>query len=148
MLKVSPVREGRVRARRCAVQALYQWQIQEECAQKIVDEFEECRELIKVDLIYFSELVCEVAEKFEELKQSLLVCLDMDWERLDLVERSVLLLSAYEMKFCHDIPYQVVINEGVELCKMFGTAEGFRFVNGSLDKLARNLRPVESKVSA
>lgn len=130
------------------MQALYQWQIQEECAQKIVDEFEECRELIKVDLIYFSELVCEVAEKFEELKQSLLVCLDMDWERLDLVERSVLLLSAYEMKFCHDIPYQVVINEGVELCKMFGTAEGFRFVNGSLDKLARNLRPVESKVSA
>lgn len=148
MLKVSRVREGRVRARRCAVQALYQWQIQEECAQKIVDEFEECRELIKVDLIYFSELVCEVAEKFEELKQSLLVCLDMDWERLDLVERSVLLLSAYEMKFCHDVPYQVVINEGVELCKMFGTAEGFRFVNGSLDKLARNLRPVESKVSA
>ena len=148
MLKVSRVREGRVRARRCAVQALYQWQIQEECAQKIVDEFEECRELIKVDLIYFSELVCEVAEKFEELKQSLLVCLDMDWERLDLVERSVLLLSAYEMKFCHDIPYQVVINEGVERCKMFGTAEGFRFVNGSLDKLARNLRPVESKVSA
>lgn len=130
------------------MQALYQWQIQEECAQKIVDEFEECRELIKVDLIYFSELVCEVAEKFEELKQSLLVCLDMDWERLDLVERSVLLLSAYEMKFCHDVPYQVVINEGVELCKMFGTAEGFRFVNGSLDKLARNLRPVESKVSA
>jgi len=67
MLKVSRVREGRVRARRCAVQALYQWQMQEESAQKIVDEFEECRELIKVDLIYFSKLVCEVAENFEEL---------------------------------------------------------------------------------
>ena len=53
MLKVSRVREGRVRARRCAVQALYEWQMQEESAQKIVDEFEECRELIKVDLIYF-----------------------------------------------------------------------------------------------
>jgi N utilization substance protein B len=115
---------------------------------KIVDEFEECRELIKVDLIYFSKLVCEVAENFEELKQSLLVCLDMDWERLDFVERSVLLLSAYEMRFCQDIPYQVVINEGVELCKMFGTVEGFRFVNGALDKLAKNLRPAESKVSA
>lgn len=148
MLKVSRVREGRVRARRCAVQALYQWQMQEESAQKIVDEFEECRELIKVDLIYFSKLVCEVAENFEELKQSLLECLDMDWERLDFVERSVLLLSAYEMRFCQDIPYQVVINEGVELCKMFGTVEGFRFVNGSLDKLAKNLRPAESKVSA
>ena len=148
MLKVSRVREGRVRARRCAVQALYQWQMQEESAQKIVDEFEECRELIKVDLIYFSKLVCEVAENFEELKQSLLVCLDMDWERLDFVERSVLLLSAYEMRFCQDIPYQVVINEGVELCKMFGTVEGFRFVNGSPDKLAKNMRPAESKVSA
>ena len=148
MLKVSRAREGRVRARRCAVQALYQWQMQEDSAQKIVDEFEECRELIKVDLIYFSKLVCEVAENFEELKQSLLECLDMDWERLDFVERSVLLLSAYEMRFCQDIPYQVVINEGVELCKMFGTVEGFRFVNGSLDKLAKNLRPAESKVSA
>ena len=148
MLKVSRVREGRVRARRCAVQALYQWQMQEESAQKIVNEFEECRELIKVDLIYFSKLVCEVTANFKELKQSLLICLDMDWERLDLVERSVLLLGAYEMKFCQDIPYQVVINEGVELCKMFGTVEGFRFVNGSLDKLAKNLRSAESKVSA
>lgn len=137
-----------MRARRCAVQALYQWQVQEESAQKIVDEFEECRELIKVDLIYFTQLVCEVAARFEELQKHLLLCLDMDWERLDLVERSVLLLSAYEMKFCEDVPYQVVINEGVELCKMFGTVEGFRFVNGALDKLARNLRPVECKVSA
>jgi N utilization substance protein B len=148
MSKASRVREGRVRARRCAVQALYQWQIQGGSAEKIVAEFEECRELIKVDLLYFSQLVCEVASNFSELKEDLSSCLDMDWERLDLVETSVLLLSAYEMRFCQDVPYQVVINEGIELCKMFGTVEGFRFINGSLDKLARSLRPVECKVSA
>jgi transcription antitermination protein NusB len=78
-----------------------------------------------------------------ELKHDLQDCLDIEWERLDLVEKSVLLVSAYEMKACIDIPYQVVINEGVELCKMFGTSEGFRFVNAALDKLARRQRALE-----
>ena len=85
----------------------------------------------------------EVVAGVIELKNDLRDCLDIEWDRLDLVERSVLLVSAYEMKACIDIPYQVVINEGVELCKMFGTAEGFRFVNAALDKLARSQRALE-----
>ena len=139
----SAARQGRVRARRCAVQALYQWQVSERKPLDIIDEFLEIRELARVDKQYFSTLVSEVAAGAIELKSDLHDCLDIEWDRLDLVERSVLLVSAYEMKTCIDMPYQVVINEGVELCKMFGTAEGFRFVNAALDKLARSQRAVE-----
>ena len=109
----------------------------------IIDEFLEIRELARVDKQYFATLVSEVAVGAIELKSDLHDCLDIEWDRLDLVERSVLLVSAYEMKTCIDMPYQVVINEGVELCKMFGTAEGFRFVNAALDKLARSQRALE-----
>lgn len=139
----SAARQGRVRARRCAVQALYQWQVSERKSVDIIDEFIEIRELARVDKQYFAKLVSEVVAGVLELKNDLRDCLDIEWDRLDLVERSVLLVSAYEMKACIDIPYQVVINEGVELCKMFGTAEGFRFVNAALDKLARSQRAVE-----
>lgn len=139
----SAARQGRVRARRCAVQALYQWQVSERKSIDIIDEFIEIRELARVDKLYFATLVSEVVSGVLELKHDLQDCLDIEWERLDLVEKSVLLVSAYEMKACIDIPYQVVINEGVELCKMFGTSEGFRFVNAALDKLARRQRALE-----
>jgi N utilization substance protein B len=139
----SAARQGRVRARRCAVQALYQWQVSERKSIDIIDEFIEIRELARVDKQYFATLVSEVVAGVLELKSDLRDCLDIEWDRLDLVEKSVLLVSAYEMKECIDIPYQVVINEGVELCKMFGTVEGFRFVNAALDRLARSQRALE-----
>ncbi|MGB1882771.1 MAG: transcription antitermination factor NusB [Gammaproteobacteria bacterium] len=138
-----PGNRGRVRARRCAVQALYQWQMAGQAPNDIVSEFVADRELVSVDMDYFNELVREVPLGLENLKGDLEQHLDRDWERLDPVERSVLLIGAYEMRHCLDIPYRVVINEGVELCKMFGTVEGHRYVNGVLDRLAQRQRETE-----
>ena len=134
---------GRVRARRCAVQALYQWQMagQEPC--DIVKEFVSDRELVSVDMEYFTGLVSEVPRHFDTLKADLAPFLDREWPQLDPVERSVLLIGAYEMRYCLEIPYRVVINEGVELCKMFGTVEGHRYINGVLDRLAHTTRGTE-----
>lgn len=109
----------------------------------IVAEFLADREIDSVDLDYFEELVREVTGSFETLRSDLEVCIDREWHRLDAVERAVLLIGAYEMRHCQEIPYRVVINEGVELCKMFGTVEGHRYVNGVLDRLARELRGPE-----
>jgi N utilization substance protein B len=142
-----PGNRGRIRARRCAVQALYQWQMAGLEPRDIVKEFVADRELISVDLDYFNTLVREVPRHFEVLKVDLEGCLDRDWARLDLVERSVLLIGAYEMRHCLQMPYRVVINEGVELCKMFGTAEGHRYINGVLDRLAQAQRGAETAAS-
>jgi transcription antitermination protein NusB len=138
-----PGNQGRIRARRCAVQALYQWQVGGHDPQDIVREFVDERELDSVDKEYFGTLVREVAQQFETLKGDLEVCIDREWTKLDPVERSVLLVGAYEMRNCLEMPFRVVINEGVELCKMFGTVEGYRYVNGVLDRLAQAQRAVE-----
>lgn len=132
-----------MRARRCAVQALYQWQMAGAEPSAIVREFVADRELVSVDMEYFSALVREVPLQFETLKADLEPCLDRAWKSLDPVERSVLLIGAFELRNCLDMPYRVVINEGVELCKMFGTVEGHRYVNGVLDRLAQTQRAVE-----
>lgn len=134
---------GRVRARRCAVQALYQWQMSDRDPVEILREFESDRELVDVDMDYFEQLVRDVPAGFEELRGDLAACLDREWPQLDPVERSVLLIGAYEMRHCPEMPYRVVINESVELCKMFGTVEGHRYVNGVLDKLAQSQRTLE-----
>lgn len=125
------------------MQALYQWQVGGHDPQDIVREFVDERELDSVDKEYFGTLVREVAQQFETLKRDLEVCIDREWTKLDPVERSVLLVGAYEMRNCLEMPFRVVINEGVELCKMFGTVEGYRYVNGVLDRLAQAQRAVE-----
>jgi len=134
---------GRVRARRCAVQALYQWQMAGQEPGKIVDEFVAERELTSVDMEYFDLLVREVPRAFEHLKADLEPCLDRAWNQLDPVERSVLLIGAFELRHRLEVPWRVVINESVELCKMFGTVEGHRYVNGVLDRLAQVQRAQE-----
>lgn len=142
-----PGNQGRVRARRCAVQALYQWQMTAQQPPDIIKEFVADRELVNVDMEYFEQLVREVPRHFDALKSDLDACLDREWTKLDPVERSVLLIGAYEMRHCLEMPFRVVINEGVELCKMFGTAEGHRYINGVLDRLAQARRAVEISAS-
>ncbi|MEQ8660188.1 MAG: transcription antitermination factor NusB [Gammaproteobacteria bacterium] len=142
-----PGNQGRIRARRCAVQALYQWQMTAQEPHAIVKEFVADRELLNVDMAYFELLVREVPRQFETLQADLASCIDREWSKLDPVERSVLLIGAYEMRHCPEMPFRVVINEGVELCKMFGTAEGHRYINGVLDRLAQAQRAVEIDAS-
>ena len=125
------------------MQALYQWQMAGQEPRDIVQEFVADRELVSVDMDYFTGLVREVPRHFEILKADLSPFLDREWLQLDPVERSVLLIGAYEMRYCLEIPYRVVINEGVELCKMFGTVEGHRYINGVLDRLAHTTRGSE-----
>jgi transcription antitermination protein NusB len=125
------------------VQALYQWQMAGQAPGDIVREFADEREVDAVDMEYFGALVREVPLQFETLKAALEPLLDRPWQQLDPVERSVLLIGAFEMRNCLDMPYRVVINESVELCKMFGTVEGHRYINGVLDRLARMQRAPE-----
>lgn len=134
---------GRVKARRCAVQALYQWQVAGATPETILAEFLNEREVDKVDVEYFAELARDIPRQIAELRAVIEPLLDRPWERVGPVERSVLLIGAYELKNCLHIPYRVVVNEGIELSKMFGADEAHRYINGVLDRLARSLREVE-----
>ncbi len=134
---------ARVRARRCAVQALYQWQLAEQDPSDILKEFVADRELIKVDMEYFELLIKGVPRHISILSEDLATVLDRPLDKVNPVERTVLLLGAFELHYQPDVPWRVAVNEAVELVKMFGAEQGYRYVNGTLDKLAKRLRPEE-----
>ena len=134
----------RSRARRRAVQAIYAWQISGGNGQSLVAQFahEQAREI--ADLAYFEALVHGVLDNRRDIDQALAPYLDRTIEEVDAIERAVLRLSAYELRFRADIPYRVVINEAIESAKRFGSEHGHTYVNGVLDRAAVEWRKTES----
>lgn len=133
----------RVRARRCALQALYQWQLAGQKPADILSEFVAERELVNVDLEYFSKLTLEIPKVIDELEAQLSEVLDRPLRELSPVERAILWLGTYELIYAPEIPYRVVINEAVELAKLFGAEQAHRYINANLDRMAKTLRAVE-----
>lgn len=139
---------ARKRARRLALQALYQWQLSGLDLNKIEQQFLQEQDLRRADVGYFSELLHKVPACLDEIDKELLPHLDRGIEEVDPIERALLRLGVYELKFKMEVPYKVVINEGVNLAKTFGSADSYKFINGILDKVARKLRTVELKADA
>ena len=98
----------------------------------------------KADQAFFSSLLRGVIREAADLELVLTPALDRNFAELSPVERGVLLLAAYELKHCVEIPFRVVVNEAIELAKSFGGTDGHKYVNGVLDKLSRSLRQSES----
>lgn len=137
-------RHALARARRSAVQAYYQWQITQQPVKDIINEFEaERAELKKADIEYFRRLLHGMVDNAARLDEELGPLLDRPVGELDPVERAVLHLGGYELLYCPQMPWRVVINESVELAKMFGAEQSHKYINGILDKLARRLRAAE-----
>ncbi|MEE8260960.1 MAG: transcription antitermination factor NusB [Gammaproteobacteria bacterium] len=136
-------KRAKVRARRSAVQALYQWRMTDQAIQEIIKEFETERDLRKADRTYFRSLLEGIADHAEQLDEALEPLLDRPLKQLDPVERVVLHIGMYELRYRPEIPWRVVINESVELAKMFGAEQSHKFVNGILDRAAHSLRPAE-----
>lgn len=133
----------RSRARHHAVQAVYQWQLTGHDVGEIVSQFLASQDPKTFDVEYFRELLRGVAMNLGRLDGWIAPHIDRPIEQLDLVERAILRLGAYELGFRPEVPYRVAINEAVELAKTFGAEEGHKYVNGVLDKLARELRSAE-----
>ena len=126
-------------ARRLAVQAIYQWHIVPSDSNLLVREFLAERKVGQLDEIYFAALVKNIVANYESIKSNLEEFLDRDWEQIEVVEKSILLIGASEV-LSEEIPTKVAINESIELCKIFGTVEGFKFVNGVLDSLSNQVK--------
>jgi len=130
----------RRKARQMAMQALYQWELASSSLVAIEQEFREDNDMQKVDAEYFGELLHQVPAMKVELDERLKPLLDRGIHELTPVELTILRLSAYELLERPDVPYRVIINEGVELAKTFGATDGHKYVNGILDKLAGEVR--------
>ncbi len=131
-------------SRRLTVQALYQWMVNETAPSVLLKQFREQEAgLGRADPVYFEELLNGCVEQAQELTMRLIPHLDRPLAQIDPVEHAVLLLGAYEMASKPEVPWKVVVNECVNLAKLFGAEDGFKFVNGVIDKLARELRPEE-----
>lgn len=157
---------ARRRARELAVQGLYGWLvghgaiaeiekhlsersaewIAEKNADKNADSDDsDGPDFARADRDYFERLLRGVTAQAVQLEPLIAPLLDRTLDELAPVERAILLLAAWEMKQSLEIPYRVIINEAVELAKSFGGTDGHRYVNGVLDRLARELRPAEQR---
>jgi N utilization substance protein B len=135
---------ARHNARHHALQAMYQWQLSHTPISDIEAQFIAHHITNKkIDLDYFKELIRAVPAQQEELDQEMIPFLSRPIDELDPIELAILRLSIYELSKRIDIPYRVVINEALELTKKFGSVEGYKFVNGILDQVARKLRTHE-----
>jgi N utilization substance protein B len=130
----------RSRARRAALQAIYQWQMTAQDLETIAGQFREEKSWRRIDEELFSANLFGVATNVTALDAHLQPILDRPVAQLDGVERAILRMGAFELTHRQDIPWRVVINEYVELAREFGAEQSHKYVNGVLDKLARRTR--------
>lgn len=131
---------NRHNARKAAVQALYQWDITKQDAQDIEKHFSQIHDMQNVDKKYLREIMRELPKVEQELETAISLFIGRNFSSLDPVERAILRLGAYELSYKPDVPTRVVINEMIELAKVFGSDHSYKFVNGVIDKLAKELR--------
>ena len=137
---------GRIKARQNAVQALYQWFITNKNVDEIIAEFENDKhKLAKTDINYFKSLLRGTITNNQKLDLRIINLLDRSVDELDTIERAILHIGCYELEYHDDIPWRAAVNESVELAKIFGAENSYKYINGILDKVAKELRYNETK---
>ncbi|MEK9988516.1 MAG: transcription antitermination factor NusB [Luminiphilus sp.] len=133
----------RRKARHFGLQALYQWTLSGADLADIEAEFRVDNDFRHTDGDYFSAVLKGVTSDVDALEALFAPALDRALDDLDPIERNLLRLGTFELRDRIDVPYKVVINEAVSLAKKFGATESHRYINGVLDKVARDLRTIE-----
>ena len=137
------MKNSRRRAREFALQALYQWLVNESPADALLTQLKDQKDFAKADAALAESLLRGVVADADSLRALVSKYLDRPVKELSPVEHALLLLAACELRDQLETPYRVIINEAVELAKSFGGTDGHKYVNGVLDKLAAELRPNE-----
>jgi N utilization substance protein B len=135
---------ARTRARELLVQALYQKQIAGHDWRELLAQFRDQVAYQRVDQEFFEDLLKAICKSENELSESISRFIDRPIDQLDPVEFGILLIGLYELESRIDIPYRVVINEGVNLAKRFGATDGHKYINACLDAGAQALRTTET----
>jgi len=136
-------KSARRRSREFALQGLYQWLLAQTTVAEIAADIALFRGYDKCDPLYFRALLDGAIQDIAGIEGSLAPCLDRPLEQLSPIERAILMIAGCEFLRHPEVPYRVIINEAVELAKVFGGSDGHKYVNGVLDKLAATLRGPE-----
>lgn len=139
------MKSSRRRSREFVLQGLYQWQLAGGSAAGLEAQLREAKGFEKCDQALVAVLLEGVIGEHGRLEGEIAPLLDRPFKELSPVERGILLMGAFEFAFQPETPYRVIINEAVELAKIFGGSDGYKYVNGVLDKLATKLRSGEAK---
>ena len=135
--------KARRKARQLALQAIYQWQLSAADPAEIEMQFLASKQIQQVDLDYFLELLRGIPKNVDAIDEQMQPVLDRPLNNLNPIELAILRIAIYELSHRMDVPYRVVINEALELAKTFGATEGFKYVNGVLDRVAHKIRAKE-----
>ncbi|WP_417357094.1 transcription antitermination factor NusB [Gallaecimonas pentaromativorans] len=128
----------RRKARRLALQAIYQWQMTKDPIAEVEHQFLTEQDMNEVDVDFFRDLIVGVATHTDELDTILTRYVSRPLDDVDLVEKAALRLGLYELTRRKDVPYKVALNEAIELAKTFAAEDSHKFVNGVLDKFIRD----------
>lgn len=130
-------------ARKLAMQGLYQWQLNPQPVQDIINQFLESEDASGADREYLMELLTGATREQQQINEAITPFVDRPLDQLDPVETAILMIGMFELRNRIDIPYRVVINEAVDLCKRFGATDAHKYVNAVLDRAAREIRQAE-----
>ncbi len=131
---------GKQKARKLAVQSLYQWQMAKADLTEIEAQFRAIKNMERVDIDYYKQILYGVPQNLDLIEKELVPFLDRDITSLNPVELSILRIGAFEIIKCLDIPYRVILDESVSLAREFGSQDGHKYVNGVLHNLAKKIR--------
>lgn len=135
--------QARATARKLLVQALYQWHVARLPAAELAAQYESTPEFAKADRDYFGAALDAICADGSGIDDELARHSDIEPSRLDPVEHAILALGLWELMTRPEVPFRVVINEGIELAKRFGATDGHRYVNAVLDRASRAHRGAE-----
>lgn len=140
-------RSARRRAREFALQGVYAWLLRGDAGLQDAGEIDahirDDDEFQEADATWFKTLLHGVLREAPALRERFMPYVDRPLEELSPIEHGILLIGSFELIHHIEVPYKVAINEAVELAKSFGGTDGFKFVNGVLDKLVADVRPDE-----
>jgi len=142
-MKMQRSSAARATARKLALQALYQWQLNRCPWQDLLQEYLPAAETDRADKEYLRSLLQSICTGFDELDTRLAAWTDRKATELDPIEHAALLIGLQELRSHPDVPYRVAISEAVGLTRRFGATDGHKYVNAVLDRAARSLRPLE-----
>lgn len=126
---------ARHKARSLALQSIFQWQFAASSVSDIAAQYLAELNPKKIDVEYFRGLLYGVVKNVAAIDNIMTPFLDRKIKELNKVECAILRLAIYELIYCPDVPYKVVINEALEIAKKFGSIEGYKYINGVLDKI-------------
>lgn len=134
---------NRRKSRELVMKSIYRGILNQFDVNQIKKDIKDDPDYLKADEVFYQNLFDGVMSNMDQLNSEISNFIDRPIEKLSPIEHSILCISIYELIYDTTIPYKVAINEGVELAKTFGGIEGYKYINGVLDKVAEKRRPLE-----